>query len=235
MRNQRAIEGVLGDLSENWGWLLAVGIVFVVLGAIGLGITAFLTLVSVLYFGIMLIIGGLIQMIHAFKGRGWRGVLPSAITGFLYLVAGISVTWNPTAASTILTLLLALALIGIGFARIWMAVQHRGTPPMDLASARRPRHCSFWYRDPREMAGFRDEGHRPYDCHRSRPQRMVVHHDSSGRQIRRDGCHFRGNLSGAYGRSPFPRPPRIDPARQKSLAFHRRVRNFLFSKPELGT
>ena len=127
MRSQRAIEGVLGDLSQNWGWLLAVGIVFVVLGTIGLGITAFLTLVSVLYFGIMLIIGGAVQMIHAFKRRGWSGVLPSAITGFLYLVAGISVMRNPTAASTILTLLLALALIGIGFARIWMAVQHRGT------------------------------------------------------------------------------------------------------------
>lgn len=127
MRNRSAIEGVLGDLSENWGWLLALGVVFVLLGTIGLGMSAFLTLVSVLYFGIMLVIGGAAQMIHAFKGKGWRGVMPSAITGVLYLVAGISVIQNPLAASALLTLMLALALIGIGFARIWMAVQYRGT------------------------------------------------------------------------------------------------------------
>lgn len=117
----------MGDLSRNWGWLLGVGIVFVLLGTIGVGMAVMLTLVSVLYIGVMIIIGGAAQCIHAFKGRGWKSVLPSAITGLLYLVVGFSVIRNPTAASTLITLILAGALIVIGIMRVWMAFQMKGS------------------------------------------------------------------------------------------------------------
>ena len=42
---------VLGDLIHNWGWLLAQGILLVVLGTIGLGMTFWLTLGTVLISG----------------------------------------------------------------------------------------------------------------------------------------------------------------------------------------
>jgi uncharacterized membrane protein HdeD (DUF308 family) len=53
---------VLGDLAHNWGWLLAQGILLVVLGTIGLGIIIWLTLASVFIFGVFLFIGGGVQI-----------------------------------------------------------------------------------------------------------------------------------------------------------------------------
>lgn len=117
----------MGDLSRSWGWLLGIGIVFVLLGTIGIGMAVLLTRVSVLYIGIMIMIGGAAQLIHAFKGHGWRAVLPSAITGLLYLLAGFSVIRNPTAASTLITLILAGVLIVIGCTRAWTAFHLKGS------------------------------------------------------------------------------------------------------------
>ena len=64
---QRVQSAIFGELKKNWGWLLAFGILSIVLGTIGLGMTFGLTLASVLFFGVMLIIGGVVQSFDAFK------------------------------------------------------------------------------------------------------------------------------------------------------------------------
>ncbi|ADJ28141.1 hypothetical protein [Nitrosococcus watsonii] len=48
------IERVFGDLGKHWGWLLALGILFIVLGTIALGMSVTLTVVTVLFFGVLL-------------------------------------------------------------------------------------------------------------------------------------------------------------------------------------
>lgn len=58
---------VLGDVAKNWGWILALGILFVALGTIGLGMSVFLTIASVMFFGALLLVGGVFQIIDAFK------------------------------------------------------------------------------------------------------------------------------------------------------------------------
>jgi uncharacterized membrane protein HdeD (DUF308 family) len=117
---------VLGDLVHNWGWLLAQGILLVVLGTIGLGMTIWLTLASVFIFGVFLVIGGGVQIFQTFKYKGWASILWHAIIAVLYVLAGFSVMSDPLAASTLFTLLLAGALVGIGFVRLIMAFQLRG-------------------------------------------------------------------------------------------------------------
>ena len=47
----RPAQEVFGDVRANWGWLLALGIVFVILGFIGLGMTFAVTMASVLMYG----------------------------------------------------------------------------------------------------------------------------------------------------------------------------------------
>ena len=116
---------VLGDLIHNWGWLLALGILLVALGTIGLGMTFWLTLATVFIFGILFIIGGVVQLLHAFKCRGWQSILWHIIIGALYVLAGLIIIDDPLAASTLLTLLLGGVLIGIGIVRIVIALQHR--------------------------------------------------------------------------------------------------------------
>ncbi|MBU4449252.1 MAG: DUF308 domain-containing protein, partial [Proteobacteria bacterium] len=79
---------VLGDLAHNWAGLLAQGILLVVLGTIGLGMTIWLTLASVFIFGVFLVIGGGVQIFQTFKCRGWVSVLWHGLIAVLYMLAG---------------------------------------------------------------------------------------------------------------------------------------------------
>ena len=116
---------VWGDLAHNWGWLLVQGIFLVILGTIGLGMTIWLTLASVFIFGVFLVIGGGVQIFQTFKCRGWGSILWHGVIAVLYVLAGSSIMADPRAASTLFTLLLAGALVGIGVLRLIMAFRLR--------------------------------------------------------------------------------------------------------------
>lgn len=114
---------LFGDLQKNWGWLLAVGILSIVLGTIGLGASFGLTLVTVLLFGWLLVVGRAFQLIDAFSCRGWRCVLEHVLTGALYLLAGYLIVQDPLLASGTFTLIIAGVLVVVGVLRIVMAIQ----------------------------------------------------------------------------------------------------------------
>ena len=118
---------LFGELGRHWGWLLAVGILSVILGTVGLGMTWMLTLVSVVYFGVLLIVIGVAQLLQTFKAAGWRSTFLQILIGLLYLAAGIMVVSRPLLASLTLTWALGFALIVVGVMRIVVGVQHRGT------------------------------------------------------------------------------------------------------------
>lgn len=116
---------LFGELSKNWGWLLAFGVLSIILGTVGLGMTFGLTLASVLFFGVLLVVGGTFQLVDAFKCRGWKGTLWHALIALLYVAAGLLIVVNPVLASATLTLALAGVLIAVGLARVILAIQHR--------------------------------------------------------------------------------------------------------------
>ena len=66
------LEGA-GELRRSWGWYLALGIVLIVLGTIAIGSTFVMTIASVFFFGWLLIIGGVMEVIHAFWHKRWAG------------------------------------------------------------------------------------------------------------------------------------------------------------------
>jgi uncharacterized membrane protein HdeD (DUF308 family) len=117
---------LFGDLSRNWGWLLAFGILSIILGTVGLGMTFGLTLVSVVFFGALLIVGGTFQLVDAFKCQGWKGALWHILIALLYIAGGLLIVVDPILASETLTLALAAVLIAVGVSRVIMALQHRG-------------------------------------------------------------------------------------------------------------
>jgi uncharacterized membrane protein HdeD (DUF308 family) len=117
---------LFGDLSRNWGWLLAFGILSIILGTVGMGMTFGLTLVSVVFFGALLIVGGTFQLVDAFKCQGWKGALWHILIALLYIAGGLLIVVDPGLASETLTLALAGVLIAVGVSRAIMALQHRG-------------------------------------------------------------------------------------------------------------
>ncbi|RAI00931.1 hypothetical protein DLJ53_17030 [Acuticoccus sediminis] len=115
-----------GNLTLNWKWMLALGILMAVLGIIGLGMTYALTIVGVVWFGVLAVIGGIAQVFDAFKYKGWKSFGAHLLLGLLYLAAGVVLIAMPVQSAWWLTLLIGATFIVTGILRIIMAFQIRG-------------------------------------------------------------------------------------------------------------
>jgi uncharacterized membrane protein HdeD (DUF308 family) len=124
MGSDRAL--VFGDVQKNWKWLLILGVIFITLGAVGLGRVFALTMASVLFFGVLLLVGGGIQLFESLKCKGWKSIVFHVLIAVLYILVGIEIIARPMVASAVLTLLLAGGIILVGIVRIVMAIQLRG-------------------------------------------------------------------------------------------------------------
>jgi uncharacterized membrane protein HdeD (DUF308 family) len=120
------LANVLGDLKKNWGWFLALGILFIILGFIGLGMMVALTIASVVFFGVLLVIAAVAQIINAFKGKGWKSIAWHILSAILYGLAGVVIFIDPLVASLIFTLALGFIILLVGITRIVMAFHIRG-------------------------------------------------------------------------------------------------------------
>lgn len=110
-------------LYDNKGWLMGIGIAFVILGIIGLGMSATLGLTITGLFGVLLIVGGCIQFIHSFTIKAWKGRIYLVISSLIYLLAGIIIVVNPVKSELFLTLMLAGMFVFAGTLRVCMAFQ----------------------------------------------------------------------------------------------------------------
>ena len=114
-----------GELRRSWGWYLVLGIVLIVLGTIAIGSTFVMTIASVFFFGWLLIIGGVMEVIHAFWHKRWAGFFLDLLTGILYVVAGWMMVSNPKESALLLTLIIAMFLVFEGVFRIVAALAVR--------------------------------------------------------------------------------------------------------------
>ena len=125
--SRRSLDPISVDLQRNWGWLLGLGILFVVLGFIGLGMTVGLTLVSIVFMGALFIVAGVAQIVDVFKSHHWKGIVGHALIAVLYILGGALIIHDPVLASAVITALIAWILIIIGVTRLIMAIVLRHT------------------------------------------------------------------------------------------------------------
>lgn len=113
----------LGDsLRAKSGWVIALGVIYVVAGLIALSSVAFAATVTVFMVGIMMVVSGVAEVISAFQVRPWSKALLWFLVGGLYIAAGILAFENPMLTAKFLTLLLGLSLVASGIARVVLAV-----------------------------------------------------------------------------------------------------------------
>jgi uncharacterized membrane protein HdeD (DUF308 family) len=108
-------------LRAKWGWIVALGVVFLIAGFIAVGGAVAATASAVMIIGIMMIMGGAAEIVAAFSVKGWGKFAVWMLLGLLYVGAGFIAIMNPFAAATILTLLLGAALVAGGVLRIFIA------------------------------------------------------------------------------------------------------------------
>src|SRR2546428_9341175 len=70
------------DIRHTWGWLLALGICMILLGAVALAITPAATIGTVIVLGWLLVISGIFEAVHGFQARHSHSM-------FLHLIGGV--------------------------------------------------------------------------------------------------------------------------------------------------
>ena len=119
----------LEPLRAKRGWIIALGVIYVIAGLIALGSIVMATIVSVFVVGIMMLIAGVAEVINAFQIKTWGKFLLWLLLGVLYIVAGFVTLENPLLAAALLTLLLGFSLVASGVMRIVLAFSMKeGTP-----------------------------------------------------------------------------------------------------------
>jgi uncharacterized membrane protein HdeD (DUF308 family) len=116
-------------LRAKWGWIVALGVVYVLVGFVALGSVAMATVASVLVVGVMMIIAGAAELINAFQIKSWGKFLIWALLGVLYIVAGFVTFENPLFAAVLLTLILGASLVASGVVRLFLAFDMRRETP----------------------------------------------------------------------------------------------------------
>ena len=127
----------LAPLKAKWGWIVALGVVYLVAGLIALGSVVMATVVSVFIVGVMMIVAGIAEVFSAFQMKSWGKFLLWALLGVLYIFAGFVTFENPLLAAALLTLMLGISLVASGIVRIFLAFSMKREMPwlMVLLSA----------------------------------------------------------------------------------------------------
>lgn len=112
-------------IAGKWGWFVALGVLLIMCGGLAFGNLLMATVASVYYVGLIMLIGGLLNLAHAFQVKGWDSVLYWLLSGACYAIAGLFAFINPVLASSVLTVLMAVALIVAGCFRIWVSFKLR--------------------------------------------------------------------------------------------------------------
>lgn len=115
-------------IGKHWGWFLALGLTFVILGIAAI-IYPFLSGLAVEQFlGWLLLFGGLIQCVHSYRTKTWSGFFLELVIGLLYLAGGFILITNPITGIVTLTLLLIVLFVVDGILECIMAFRIRPAP-----------------------------------------------------------------------------------------------------------
>ena len=119
---------VVESIKENWGWLLALGIAYIIMGLVITGSPIAATLAVEILIGFVLIIGGIISIIGAFFSGNWKRLLLILLSGILYVIVGVLLLKNPLQGVLTLTILLAAFLLVEGIFKVIHAFQMKPAP-----------------------------------------------------------------------------------------------------------
>ena len=93
------------------GWVIFAGITMLVLGTAAIIYDVTATLASVLLFGWLLVLAGVIQIVHAFQVRTWSGFFLYLLDGILRATVGTLLVVYPGSGAEALTLVLSFYFI----------------------------------------------------------------------------------------------------------------------------
>ena len=122
------------ELRNRWKWFVGFGVVLVILGAIALWNVVDATLVTTIFIGWLLVLGGIVQIIGAFATSGSMGArVLMGLVGILYAIVGFNIVADPLRGAVALTIVIAIVLIVEGIIRLFAAF-NEATPQRGLVA-----------------------------------------------------------------------------------------------------
>jgi uncharacterized membrane protein HdeD (DUF308 family) len=115
-----------GGRGEQQGLLLALGLTCFLLGGAGIAIESMIMPESLLHAGLLLLMGGSAQLLHAFPVKTPSDETTHLATALFYLLAGLTIISSPLADSTAAIFFFSIALLGVGVSRLLLARRCRG-------------------------------------------------------------------------------------------------------------
>ncbi|MDX3098479.1 DUF308 domain-containing protein [Streptomyces sp. ME19-03-3] len=113
-------------LKRDFGWVAALGVVLVVGGLLGLFYVGFATITSMLLFGWLLLVGGVVGLVQAVLNRSSTFFWLALVVAALYIAAGVVVVRNPEQTAAALTMFAALLFLTGGIFRLFGGMVVRG-------------------------------------------------------------------------------------------------------------
>jgi len=104
------------------GWVIFAGVTLLVLGTAAIIYDGTATIVSVVLFGWLLALAGVMQTINAFQVRGWSGFFLYLLDGIVRMVVGALLVIYPDAGAQSITLLLSFYFIAGGLFKTFASI-----------------------------------------------------------------------------------------------------------------
>jgi uncharacterized membrane protein HdeD (DUF308 family) len=124
MAHTGAAPRAAGAWRASWWQSALLGGVLIFAGLLVLRDATAATVVSAIVFGVALLCAGFAEIVQAFGSPHWSSVIWRLLVGVLYAIGGGALVADPLAASSVLTLAFAAALIASGAVRLFLAVKH---------------------------------------------------------------------------------------------------------------
>jgi uncharacterized membrane protein HdeD (DUF308 family) len=105
--------------------LLFFGIALLILGAVAMICSVFVTLGTVLILGVLLLVAGVAEFIHVFRSWHEKRAFLNVLSGIAYLITGGLTLYNPIAGALSFTLVITAFLLAAGIIRCFHALNHR--------------------------------------------------------------------------------------------------------------
>ena len=112
-------------ISENRTLFIIFGILLIVLGTLGILFPFLTTIATKIFLGWLFLIGGVVQIAHAFSARGWSEFFLDLLMGILFLIGGGWLAFFPLTGVITLTIFLAAMFVVQGVIEIAMALRMR--------------------------------------------------------------------------------------------------------------
>ncbi|MEO1017802.1 MAG: HdeD family acid-resistance protein [Pseudomonadota bacterium] len=123
--SQSDLEIVRDALKQHSGWLMAIGILWIVLGVLAILIPTVASIAVEYMIGVLLFIGGIAQLVQAWRAKAWSGFTFHALGAVFAILAGAYLILFPLRGVVSLTIVLAAFFVASGVLRGLTALNHR--------------------------------------------------------------------------------------------------------------